>query len=375
MTVVQLLVGLLTLVVNAFFVGAEFALISVRREPDRAAGRGRRAQGAAACCGAWSTCRRCWPRPSSGITACTLVLGIVAEPAIAHLLEPAFHAAHLPQGSVHPVSFVIALAVATYLHMLFGEMVPKNIALAEPVRTALSLGPPLVALTRALRPLIFAVNALANAGLRLVRVEPRTEVESAFSDAELSRMVVDAGAAGLLDERAAELLRDALELGRRPVGEIVLPPERVVRAPLGITAGGAGVAQRPLRLLPFPGRRRRGAGAGLSARQGRARRRAAGRALPPVRAAAHHPGRARRPRWTTCSPRCGRAAPTWRRWWTTRGAGWAWSPCRTYSRSWSGRAARSADRPRTPAPQPRTGRASLAARAAPSGGEPGWGAR
>ena len=237
MTVLQFLVGLLTLVVNAFFVGAEFALISVRRdqiEPQAEAG-DRRAR------------RVVWglehlspllAAAQLGITACTLVLGIVAEPAIEHLLEPVFHAAHVGQGTVHPVSFVIALTAATYLHMLFGEMVPKNIALAEPVRTALLLGPPLVALARALRPLIFAVNALANTGLRLVGVEPRPQVEAAFSDAELSRMVGDAGAAGLLDERAAELLTDALELSRRPVREVVLPPQEVVRAPLGITAEG-----------------------------------------------------------------------------------------------------------------------------------------
>ena len=237
MTVLQFLVGLLTLVVNAFFVGAEFALISVRRdqiEPQAEAG-DRRAR------------RVVWglehlspllAAAQLGITACTLVLGIVAEPAIEHLLEPVFHAAHVGQGAVHPVSFVIALTAATYLHMLFGEMVPKNIALAEPVRTALLLGPPLVALARALRPLIFAVNALANTGLRLVGVEPRPQVEAAFSDAELSRMVGDAGAAGLLDERAAELLTDALELSRRPVREVVLPPQEVVRAPLGITAEG-----------------------------------------------------------------------------------------------------------------------------------------
>ncbi|HEY3478391.1 MAG TPA: CBS domain-containing protein, partial [Streptomyces sp.] len=93
-------------------------------------------------------------------------------------------------------------------------------------------------LTRALRPVIFAVNAFANTLLRLLRVEPTSEVAAVFSDDQLSRMVSDAGAAGLLDERAAERLRDALELGRRPVGEIVLPPDRVVRAPLGITAEG-----------------------------------------------------------------------------------------------------------------------------------------
>jgi CBS domain containing-hemolysin-like protein len=236
-TVVQLLIGALTVVVNALFVGAEFAMISVRRgqvEPLAESG-DRRARSVL-----WGL-EHLAPLLAAaqlGITACTLVLGLVAEPAISDLLEPLFHVTHLPHGAVHPVSFVIALAVATYLHMLCGEMVPKNVALAEPVRTALALGPPLVAFTRALRPVIFGVNALANAGLRLLRVEPRSEVASVFSDDELSRMVVDAGAAGLLDQRSAQRLRDALELGRRPVGEIVLPAERVVRAPLGITPAG-----------------------------------------------------------------------------------------------------------------------------------------
>jgi CBS domain containing-hemolysin-like protein len=122
--------------------------------------------------------------------------------------------------------------------MLFGEMVPKNVALADPVRSARLLGPPLVGFTRALRPVIFGVNGLANAVLRLVGVEPRSQVAAVFSDDELARMVADAGAAGLLDERAAERLREALELGRRPVGEIVLPAEQVTRAPLGITPEG-----------------------------------------------------------------------------------------------------------------------------------------
>lgn len=125
------------------------------------------------------------------------------------------------------MSFVLALALATYLHMLLGEMVPKNIALAEPVRSALVLGPPLVALSRALRPVIFTVNALANGLLKLLRVEAKNEVAATFTDAELAEIVKDAGEAGLIDDRARERLRDALELGRRPVRDVVLPLERV----------------------------------------------------------------------------------------------------------------------------------------------------
>jgi CBS domain containing-hemolysin-like protein len=234
MTVVQLLIGLATLVVNAFFVGAEFALISVRRsqiEPYAEQG-DRRAKSVL-----WGLehVSALMAAAQLGITLCTLVLGVVAEPAIAHLLEPVFHAVGVPKGAGHAVSFVIALTVATYLHMLLGEMVPKNIALAEPVRSALFLGPPLVTLARGLRPVIFAINAFANALLKLLRVETKDEVTATFSDAELARIVRDSGEAGLIDERARERLHDALELGRRPVRDVVLPLERVVYARVGVT--------------------------------------------------------------------------------------------------------------------------------------------
>lgn len=234
MTVVQLLIGLATLVVNAFFVGAEFALISVRRsqiEPYADQG-DRRARSVL-----WGLrhISALMAAAQLGITLCTLVLGVVAEPAIAHLMEPVFHAVGLPGGLIHVVSFAIALAVATYLHMLFGEMVPKNVALAEPVRTALLLGPPLVTLARALRPVVFTINSLANTLLKLLRVEPKDEVAATYSDDQLARIVADSSAAGLLDERATERLRDALELGKRPVKDVVTPVEQVVSAPLGVT--------------------------------------------------------------------------------------------------------------------------------------------
>ncbi|MFE9097559.1 hemolysin family protein [Streptomyces sp. NPDC007264] len=234
MTLVQLLIGLLTLVANAFFVGAEFALISVRRsqiEPHAEAG-DRRAR------------RVLWglehvsallAAAQLGITLCTLVLGVVSEPAIEHLLEPVFHAVGVPAGAGRVVSFVIALTLATYLHMLLGEMVPKNVALAEPVRLALLLGPPLVDLSRALRPVIFTVNAFANGLLALLRVQTKNAVTATFSDDELARLVKDSLDAGLIDHRARERLHDALELGRRPVRDVVVPLERVVYAHVGIT--------------------------------------------------------------------------------------------------------------------------------------------
>ncbi|MFJ2832384.1 hemolysin family protein [Streptomyces sp. NPDC087263] len=234
MTAVQLLIGLATLVVNAFFVGGEFALISVRRsqiEPHAEDG-DRRARSVL-----WGLehVSALLAAAQLGITLCTLVLGIVAEPAIEHLLEPVFHAVGVSDSAGHAVSFVIALAVATYLHMLLGEMVPKNVALAEPVRTALLLGPPLVWLARALRPVIFTINTFANTLLKLLKVEVKDEVSATFTDDELARLVKDSSAAGLIDDRAQERLNDALELGRRPVRDVVLPLERVVYARVGVT--------------------------------------------------------------------------------------------------------------------------------------------
>lgn len=234
MTVIQLLIGLLTLVANAFFVGAEFGLISVRRaqiEPLAEQGDRR----AIRVLWGLENVSALLAAAQLGITLCTLVLGVVAEPAIEHLLEPLFHLTGVSEGVAGIISFVIALTAATYAHMLLGEMVPKNIALAAPERAALLLGPPLVALSRALRPVIFTVNAFANSLLKLLRVEPRGEVISTFSDDELAQMVADSSEAGLLDERSTERLRDALELGRRPVGAIAKPTEAVVAARLGVT--------------------------------------------------------------------------------------------------------------------------------------------
>ncbi|WP_455358535.1 hemolysin family protein [Streptomyces sp. SYSU K21746] len=251
MTTVQLLIGALTLLTNAFFVGAEFALISVRRSQIEPAAR----QGdTRARITLWGLehISQMMATAQLGITASSLVLGAVAEPAIAHLLEPGFAAAHVPHALVHPVAFVIALTAATYAHMLIGEMIPKNIALAAPTKTALLLGPPLVALTRALRPLVFSINAFANTLLRLLKVDPKDEVESVFTDDELARMVEDSSAAGLLSPADGERLRDALELGTRPVGEIVVPVQRMHTVAHTVTPAGLERAAAAAKFSRFP---------------------------------------------------------------------------------------------------------------------------
>src|SRR5699024_6301984 len=98
-----------------------------------------------------------------------------------HLLEPAFAAAGLPAAAVTPVALVIALLLVVAAHVAFGEMVPKNIALAGPERVAIALGPGLRGLARALGPIVRGLNHLANGVVRLLGIEPTDEVSSTFT--------------------------------------------------------------------------------------------------------------------------------------------------------------------------------------------------
>jgi CBS domain containing-hemolysin-like protein len=102
-----------------------------------------------------------------GITICSLALGALAEPALAHLLERPFHALGLPPQAVHPVAFVLALGGIVFLHTVVGEMVPKNIALAGPEASVLWLGPPMLAFCTATKPLLLTKKWLARAVLRV----------------------------------------------------------------------------------------------------------------------------------------------------------------------------------------------------------------
>lgn len=128
------------LALNAFFVGAEFALISARRssiEPRAEEG----SRPARVALYAMEHVSLMMAGAQLGITICTLGLGVLGEPAIAHLLEVPFEDAGLPSALIHPVAFVIALGLIGFLHVVLGEMVPKNIALAGPDRSALVLAP------------------------------------------------------------------------------------------------------------------------------------------------------------------------------------------------------------------------------------------
>lgn len=233
MSILQLVFAALLVLTNAFFVGGEFALVSVRRSQIEPLGTARARQ----VLYGLEHLPQMMAAAQFGITVCSLTLGAVAEPTVAHLLEPVFAWARLPEGMVHPLGYVIALAAVVFFHLVIGEMVPKNLAMAAPEKAALWLSPGLVAFARLCKPITVALGACAKGILRLFRVEPKDEVEAVFTSEQLNRLVEDSGQAGLLDPEEQERLEDALELGSRPVTDVLLKRESLVTVPPSVTPG------------------------------------------------------------------------------------------------------------------------------------------
>lgn len=223
---VALILGILLLAGNAFFVGAEFAVMSVRHaqvEPLVKEGR----RGATKALYAIEHVSEMLAAAQFGVTVCSVSLGAVAEPAIAHLIEVPLEALHVPGALLHPISFVIALGIATYLHVVLGEMVPKNISISVPTRAVLLLAPPLVLLSKVLKPLIGTMNAIANAVLRLMRIEPKDEVESAYTADQVAAIVDESQKEGKLHDDDG-LLAGALEFSDRRARDVMVPTDEVV---------------------------------------------------------------------------------------------------------------------------------------------------
>src|SRR4029078_10011220 len=124
-----------------------------------------------------------------GITICSLGLGALAEPALAHLIAPLFTALGLPEDVVHPVAFVLALGVVVFLHTVVGEMVPKNLTLAGPERSVLWLGPPMLAFCIPTKPVRVAMKGSAKHILRIWNIEAADAVKTVFTAEELAGLV------------------------------------------------------------------------------------------------------------------------------------------------------------------------------------------
>ncbi|MFD0786955.1 hemolysin family protein, partial [Micromonospora azadirachtae] len=158
-----------------------------------------------------------------GITLCTLGLGALAEPAIEHLASPVLHAVGLPEAPSHIVALVFALALVTFLHLIIGEMAPKSWAITDPERSAMLLALPFRAFARVSRPVLSALNALANSILRLVRVNPQDQLAQVHGPDELRILLEQSREHGLLGAEQHQLLTSMLELQGTTVAQVMEP--------------------------------------------------------------------------------------------------------------------------------------------------------
>ncbi|WP_461143452.1 hemolysin family protein [Salinifilum aidingensis] len=237
MAVEWVLLGLAVVLVgaNAVFVAAEFGLVTVdRARVDRAAEAGdRRARGVASALRSLSTQLS---GAQLGITVTSLVVGYVAEPSLGRLLRGPLQAVGLGEAAT-PVAFTLAFVVATGVQMVFGELVPKNLAIARPWPIARVAAPLQRGFTTAAGPLIRVLNGSANATLRMVGVSPQEELASARSPQELAWTARHSGEQGTLDAETVRLVSRSLALGAKTAAEVMTPRRRVrtvaATAPVG----------------------------------------------------------------------------------------------------------------------------------------------
>ena len=225
--------GLVWLVVllaaNAFFVAAEFAVIAAKRsqiEPLANEGSKR----AKTSLYAMEHATLMLATSQLGITVCSLLILLVSEPAVHHLLEGPLTALGLPEAAVGTVAFLLALLIVSYLHVVLGEMVPKNMSFSIPDKAVLLLAPPLVFVSKVLSPIIRSMNAVANGILRLTRVEPKAEATSAFTLDEVATIVAESTKTGMLQDHSGALSA-AFDFTTKKVADVTIALEDLVTLP------------------------------------------------------------------------------------------------------------------------------------------------
>jgi CBS domain containing-hemolysin-like protein len=214
----------LLLLANGFFVAAEFAYITARANVLQQSSSG----SARTAVGLNRNLSISLAAAQLGITMASLGLGAVAEPAVASIFETVFGFLPLPVAVIHGVSLFIALLIVVFLHMVIGEMAPKNVAIASPERVARVLALPFRAFIVVFRPLIVLLNGMANSVLRLLNIEPTDHLEAGHSAEDLAVIIAAGQEEGVIEDFTRRLLTGAIIFGDLDASEVMIPRPDVV---------------------------------------------------------------------------------------------------------------------------------------------------
>ncbi len=211
---------------NGFFVAAEFALISARRaqiEPLAEAG----SLQARTTIHAMEKVPLMLAASQIGVTVCSLLLLVIAEPAVHDLLEPVLILTGVGEAVSAGIAFALTLALVSFMHVVLGEMIPKQISFAVPERAALILVPMLFGFARVLTPLVWFLNAVANLVLKAVRVKPRDEANSAFTLDQVEDIVEHSTREGVLSDTSGTI-SNTFEFTEKKVAQVAVPVSQLI---------------------------------------------------------------------------------------------------------------------------------------------------
>ena len=222
--------GILWLVIllisNAFFVGSEFAVIAARRaQIEPLAQEGNKA--AKVTLKAMEQVSLMLATAQLGITVSSILILVVAEPSIQRLMMPLFELIGVDYQTGYTLSFLVALVLVTYLHVVFGEMIPKNLAIAIPDRMSLILAPMLYGVSVAFRPIVLSLNLVSNVILRLLGVAPRDEANTAFTLDQVEDIVETSTREGVLSDTSGTL-SNTFDFTEKKVGDIYWQMDKLI---------------------------------------------------------------------------------------------------------------------------------------------------
>ncbi len=253
MTIPLLLLGaaFLLILANGFFVAAEFGLVTVERpDAERAAAEGdRRAHKVV---GALKELSFQLSGTQLGITITSLVVGMLAEPALAEVLHGPFTAAGVPGSAVSGVTVVVGMLLASAVQMVIGELVPKNWAVSRPMQVARFVAGPQHVFSRLFRPVIAGLNAVANRLVRALGFEPAAELASARTPGELVFLARHSARAGALEQHTADLFVRTLSLAGLTAENVMTPRVKVSALHSSATAEDVVNLTRATGLSRFP---------------------------------------------------------------------------------------------------------------------------
>ncbi len=234
---IKLLVVLILVVVNGFFVATEFALVSVRRSRIESLV----AEGNHRARNVWNALQDLdgfIAATQLGITIASIGLGWVGEPALAQILDPLFVSvlpSSVAAATAHTISFVIAFSIITFLHVVFGELAPKSFALQYPESTAFVVASPVRVFLSLFRPIIFTMNWVGQAFLRLVGVRPVVGHNLIYTEEELRLIVAASTESGELFETEEEIIRRAFVFHDYTANDIIVPRTELVAIPADVS--------------------------------------------------------------------------------------------------------------------------------------------